>query len=82
MSAYLMPIKFYEILIKTDLYLSICVAIGYPNSKTKEKEHVRLSFQSFIFSQSAAVFSHINQATVLSAAYFQPKRTSPKNIVN
>jgi hypothetical protein len=38
--------------------------------------HVRLTFQSLIFSQPTMFFSHINQPTVLLAAYFQLKRTS------
>jgi hypothetical protein len=33
---------------------------------------IRLSFQPLIFSQPAVFFSHINQPTVLLAAYFQP----------
>jgi hypothetical protein len=37
---------------------------------------VRLNFQPLIFSQPTVFFSRINQPTVLSATYFQPKRTS------
>jgi hypothetical protein len=33
---------------------------------------VRLSFQLFILSKLAVFFSHINQPTILPAAYFQP----------
>jgi hypothetical protein len=40
--------------------------------------HVWLSFQPLIFSQPAVFFSHINQPTIFSVAYFQSKRTSFK----
>jgi hypothetical protein len=36
-----------------------------------------LELSAAYFQSASSVFSHINQPTVLSAAYFQPKRTSP-----
>jgi hypothetical protein len=45
---------------------------------TYKKELVRLSFQPLIFSQPAVFFSHINQPTVLSTAYFQPSEQAVK----
>jgi hypothetical protein len=45
----------------------------------RHQQLVHVSFQPLIFRQLVVFFSHVNQSTVLSAAYFQPKGTSRKS---
>jgi hypothetical protein len=42
----------------------------------RRQQPVRLGFHALIFNQPVVFFSHINQPTVFSTAYFQPERTS------
>jgi hypothetical protein len=63
------------------VFSSLCMSHPYfqikphRSQRRSNKQPVRLSFQPLIFSQLAMFFSHINQSTVLSVAYFQAKRT-------